>query len=379
MNAAGCPIVALDVPSGVDAETGRVPGEAVEADLTVAFGAPKLGTMLYPARGLAGRIVAVEIGFPPLGAARPRARLVTPGWAYEWRPRRPAVTHKKAEGRLLVLAGSPGVAGAAVLAARGALRAGAGYVRVASHPDNREVIQRSVPEAIFVDVADEAALDQVAGDSDALAPGPGMGTDTGAATRLDRLLACGRFSAVLLDADALTLLGAGGLPAFGGVGGATSRQYLLTPHPGELARLGADPEEVRADPLAACVREARRRDAVVLLKGRPSVVSDPADGSPLWVSGSGSSDLARAGMGDVLTGVAGAFLARGAAPVEAACLALHYTGRAAALANLGDALLPTDVAEHLGVAFQEPPLGISELAGSTLGLPFVTLDLDPAR
>jgi NAD(P)H-hydrate repair Nnr-like enzyme with NAD(P)H-hydrate dehydratase domain len=84
-------------------------------------------------------------------------------------------------------------------------------------------------------------------------------------------------------------------------------------------------------------------------------------------------------MGDVLTGVAGAFLARGAEPAASACLALHYTGRAAALANLGDALLPTDVAEHLGVAFQEPPQGLSDLGGSNLGLPFVTLDLDPAR
>ena len=374
MNAAGAATVALDLPSGVDPDTGSVAGEAVEADLTVAFGAPKLGTTLFPGRSRTGRLVAVEIGFPPVGPAQARARLVTPGWASERRPRRPAVTHKKAEGRLLVLAGSPGVAGAAVLAARGALRAGAGYVRVASHPDNREVIQRSAPEAIFVDVMDREALDRAAADSDALAAGPGMGTDREAAALLDHVLVGGRFAAVLLDADALTLLGAGALPTL-----SAGRPYLLTPHPGELVRLGADPEEVRADPLAACARESRRRSAVVLLKGRPSVVSDPGEGLPLWVSGTGSSDLSRAGMGDVLTGVAGAFLARGSMPSEAACLALHYTGRAAALANLGDALLPSDVAEHLGAAFQEPPLGLSDLAGSSLGLPFVTLDLDPVR
>ncbi|HEY7727243.1 MAG TPA: NAD(P)H-hydrate epimerase, partial [Candidatus Eisenbacteria bacterium] len=282
INAAGAPTVALDLPSGVDADTGRVPGDAVMADLTVAFGAPKLGTLLYPARELAGRIVAVEIGLPPLDGTRARARLVTPGWAHDRRPRRPPVTHKKAEGRLLALAGSPGVAGAAVLAARGALRAGAGYVRVASHPDNREVVQRSAPEAIFVDVTDREALARAAADSDVLAAGPGMGTDDDAATRLSHMLTSGPFAAVLLDADALTLLGAGTLPAL-----SSHMPCLLTPHAGEMARLGADLEEVRSDPLAACAREARRRGAAVLLKGRPSVVCDCAEGSPLWVSGSG--------------------------------------------------------------------------------------------
>jgi ADP-dependent NAD(P)H-hydrate dehydratase / NAD(P)H-hydrate epimerase len=371
VNETDAPVMALDLPSGVDADRGTVPGEAVRAALTVAFGAPKLGTLLFPARERAGRIVAIEIGFPPMAGAGILQRLITPGWAHAHRPHRSSVTHKKAEGRLLLVAGSSGIAGAAVLATRGALRAGAGYVRIASHPENRDILQRTVPEAIFVDVTDAVALQEAAGDSDALAAGPGMGVDDGAAARLERLLADGRFSGVLLDADAVTLLGAGRLPAF--VRAATAERRLLTPHPGEMARLGVSPEEIRQDPVEVCRRESGRLDATLLLKGQPSLVSR-ADEEIVWVSGSGSSDLARAGIGDVLTGAAGAFLARGVDAQEAAGLGLHFTGRAASLTRMGEALLPSDVADRVGDAFQEPALGSTDL-----NLPFVTLDLDPTH
>lgn len=371
VNGTDASVVALDLPSGADADRGTVPGEAIRADLTVAFGAPKLGTLLFPARERAGRIVAIEIGFPPMAGAGILQRLITPGWAQAHRPHRASVTHKKAEGRLLIVAGSSGIAGAAVLATKGALRAGAGYVRIASHPENREILQKTVPEAIFVDVTDPVALQAAARDSDALAAGPGMGVNDEAARRLDRLMAEGAFSGVLLDADAVTLLGAGRLPAFAGAAAASRR--LLTPHPGEMARLGADPEEIRRDPVEVCRRESERLDATLLLKGQPSLVSR-ADEALVWVSGAGSSDLARAGIGDVLTGAAGAFLARGVDAHEAAGLGLHFTGRAAALTGMGEALLPSDVADHVGDAFQEPPLGASDL-----DLPFVILDLDPTH
>lgn len=371
VNGVGVPVLALDLPSGVDADRGAVPGEAIRADVTVAFGAPKLGTLLFPARARAGRIVALEIGFPPMQGAGILQRLITPGWAHAHRPHRASVTHKKAEGRLLLVAGSSGIAGAAVLATKGALRAGAGYVRIASAPENREILQKTVPEAIFVDVSDPAAFQAAARDSDALAAGPGMGVDEQAARRLDRLMVEGSFSGVLLDADAVTLLGAGRLPAFSRT--ATAARRLLTPHPGEMARLGADPDDIRRDPVSVCRRESERLDATLLLKGQPSLVSR-ADEALVWVSGSGSSDLARAGIGDVLTGAAGAFLARGVDAQEAAGLGLHFTGRAAALTGLGDALLPSDVADHVGDAFQEPPLGVSDL-----DLPFVTLDVDPTH
>ena len=371
INGSGRPAVSLDVPSGVDADIGEVPGEAVGAELTIAFGAPKLGTLLFPGRERSGRIVALEIGLPPVGEGEIPGRVITPGWAERHRPRRRRVTHKKAEGQLLIVAGSPGVAGAAILSGRGALRAGVGYLRVASHPDNRELLQASLPEALFVNVLDAGALKNAAAASDAVAAGPGIGVDEAAAGRLDALLERPGSRGLLLDADALTLLGAGALPAY-----AQTRlpaRRLLTPHPGEMARLGWAPEEIRARPVEVSRRGAERYGSALLLKGQPSVVASGTDES-FWVSSSGSSDLARAGTGDVLAGVAGAFLARGADALEAGALALHYMGRAAALVDRGEALLPSDVAESLGAALAESPPG-----GSDLGLPFILLDLDPPR
>ena len=382
LNRAGAPILALDIPSGVDADTGQVPGEAVRARVTVAFGAPKLGTMLFPGRERAGRLVAVEIGFPPWGPEPPEAALITPGWAAGRRPRRPLVTHKNTEGRLLILAGRSGMAGAAVLGAWGALRAGAGFVRVASAPENRVIIQSTVPEAVFLDATDTDALLEAARASDALAAGPGWGTGEEDGERLNRLLEEAAPPGILLDADALTLLGAGRLPAFARAGDRSRR--LLTPHPGEMARLGESEEGIRDAPLTAAREGARRWRAALLLKGTPSVVAPAGDdegegaggkgSGPVMVSLTGSSDLARAGMGDVLTGVAGAFLARGAGALEAGSLALHYTGRAGALAGLGESLLPRDVAEHLPEALAEEGNGSTDL-----DLPSLLLDLDPPR
>ena len=368
VNGSRTPVVSLDVPSGVDADRGNVPGEAVRADVTIAFGAPKLGTLLFPGRGRAGRIVAVEIGFPPPAARPVAARVITAGWAGRHRPRRRPVTHKKAEGRLLILAGSPGVAGAAVLAGRGALRAGVGYLRVASHPENRKILQVALPEAIYVNALDHGALGEAAEASDALAAGPGIGVDGDAGRRLDALLALPGSRGLLLDADALTLLGAGGLPAFSR--GSSPARRLLTPHPGEMARLGARRDEILSRPVRVARRAAERYRSAVLLKGQPSLLASGTEDC-VWVSTGGSSELARAGTGDVLAGVAGAFLARGADAAAAGALSLHYTGRAAALARRGEALLPTDIADSMARALGEPPPRRPDL-----GLPFILLDLD---
>jgi NAD(P)H-hydrate epimerase len=368
MNDAHRPLVSLDLPSGVDATTGAVPGEAVRAGLTVAFGYPKLGTLRLPGRERAGRIVAVEIGFPPPPPGWASARLITSEFARSARPRRPIDTHKKAEGRLLILAGSPGMAGAAVLAARGALRAGAGYVQVASAPENRGVLQSAVPEAIFVDTADLEALREAARDADAVVAGPGMGTGDAEAERLGDLLSL-PLKGLVLDADALTLVGRGTFP---GLGRAPRARRLLTPHPGEMSRLGASAEQVRDDPFGVARAGAARWDATVLLKGAPSLVADPV-GGPVRVSSSGSSDLARAGMGDVLAGVAGAFLARGLDAANAAAVALHLTGRAAVATGRGETLVPSDVADALVVTLRD-----ERAESSDLDLSFVTLDLDPA-
>jgi NAD(P)H-hydrate epimerase len=358
----GRPVLALDVPSGTDGTTGAVPGGVVSAAVTVAMGAPKLGSLVHPARAHVGRLVAVDIGFPPVGGGEAGARVSTPAWARALLPRRPTSTHKKAVGSVLVVAGRPGMAGAAVLAARAAFRAGAGLVRVCSSPANREILQSAVPEAIWVDASDAAALRDAVAASDAVGAGPGLGTDDDAWKVLGVLIAAAP-RRLVLDADALNMAAAGRFDL-----GAVSRgqPVLLTPHPGEMARLAA------VDDAASTARAAASRfGCAVLLKGAPSLVAD-ADGS-LTIDTQSSSDLAVAGMGDALTGVAAALLAQGLAPTDAGAAALYLTGRAARIAGRGASLVPSDVIRHLGDALTE-----RAEATTDLDLPFVTFDADPA-
>lgn len=367
MNGSGRPIVALDLPSGVDGTTGAVPGAAVNAAVTVTFGWPKRGLLLNPGRRHGGRIVAVEIGFPPLSGPV-GAELITPAWcAARLRPRGLAA-HKGSVGRVLVLAGGPGMAGAAVLAARSAQRAGAGLVRVASAETNRVILQTAVPEAVFVDRSDRTALAEAVAQVEAVVAGPGMGTDESARAALETVLDAGAGRPTLLDADALTLL-ARGRGRLGEL--AAGRAVVLTPHPGEMSRLtGETVPEIVGAPLDAARELAEESGCVVLLKGSPSVVA--AAGEPVLVNTVGSSDVAAAGMGDQLTGAIGAFLAAGSPARHAAALGLFYSGRAAELAERGRSLSPLDVTEHLARAFAEPGP-----QSSPLGLPFILFDQPP--
>ncbi|MHB1194064.1 MAG: NAD(P)H-hydrate dehydratase [Longimicrobiales bacterium] len=366
INHSGRPVLALDIPSGVDAGTGEVAGEAVQAHVTVSFGAPKLGALLHPGRARAGRVVAVEIGFPPMDAGDAGAWAVTPAWAQAHLPGRGPDTHKNAVGRLVVVAGRPGMAGAAVLAARGAFRAGAGLVQVASHPSNRTVLQSAVPEAIFVDPEDGMALEDALAQASAVAVGPGLGTDGSAEALLERVLAVPE-PPLVADADALNLLAAGRpRPAADALRG---RSVLVTPHPGEMGRLLPGTEGGR---VALARAAATAFGCAVVLKGAPSLVAAP--GEPVLVDLQSSSDLAVAGMGDVLTGVSGSLAAQGCGPRDAGAVGLYLTGRAAGVAGQGKALTPGDVIRWLPQALSERGPGTSELE-----LPFVVLDLDPPR
>jgi NAD(P)H-hydrate epimerase len=365
VNDARRPVLALDVPSGIDATSGAVPGVAVRADVTVAFGAPKHGSLLHPARGLVGRLVAVDIAFPP-ASGETAARVVTPAWARSRLPRRDTDTHKNAVGRVLLVAGKPGMAGAAILAARAAFRAGAGLVRVCSSRANREIVQSAVPEAIWVDASDRRAVSEALGASDAVGAGPGLGTDREAARLLDGVV--GEGGPIVLDADALNLAATGAfdLPALSRI-----RSVLITPHPGEMARLLGTEGGSSGDRPSTAREAAARFGCAVLLKGAPSLVAEP--GGSLFVDSQSSSDLAVAGMGDALTGVAASLLAQGLSAGLAGAAGLYLTGRAARIAGRGAALVPSDVIRHLGDALIE-----RGEASSDLGLPFVTFDADPA-
>lgn len=391
-NGAGGVTVALDAPSGVDGATGAVPGAVVQADLTVAFGWPKLGTLLHPGRMHCGRIVAVEIAFPP-GPGADWAELVTAGAAARWKPRRPPVTHKKAVGAVTIVAGSA-MPGAAVLAARSAFRCGAGLVRVCASRDARDLLLE-VPETLFVDAADEAALGEAVQVADALAAGPGLGTGDAASRQLTVALRALGDRPAVLDADALTLLSRGGsdavallghgptpgpadalTPVSRGPADAPPRRppIVVTPHPGEMARLmETSVAAVQGDRIGAARSFASSRGLVTLLKGAPSLVADPQ--GRLLVSTTGhTSALAVAGMGDVLTGALGAFLAQGASPLAASGLALHVTGRAVAATGMGAAMMPSDVVEGIPAALDVDAEPVSELP-----FPFVTFDQAPPR
>ena len=367
VNASGRPVLALDLPSGIEGASGHVVGPAVRAAITVCFGWPKLGLLFQPARSHCGRLVAVEIGFPP--AEDVAAALITPAWAADRLPRRAPDAHKGAAGRLLIVAGGIGMAGAAVLAGLAARRTGAGLVRLSCVDANREIVQTLVPEATFV-AHEELAADD--GDlAHALVAGPGLGRDRAAAETLDRALEITVTKPTLLDADALNLFAARGRAALREI--AEHRPLVLTPHPGELERLTGRPVgDCVADPAAAARDAAETFGATVLLKGQPSVVASP--GGPLLVNTAGSSDTASAGMGDQLAGTIGALLAGGCEPADAAAAGLYFSSRAADLCDMGRSLGPRDVAEALPRA-----LGERLRRRSNLRLPFVTFDQGPRR
>lgn len=260
------------------------------------------------------------------------------------------------------------MAGAAIMAAQAGFRAGAGLVQVCSAPANRTAVHAALPEAVFVDSEDGDALEEAAAAADAVAAGPGLGTDGWAADLLARALGPG--TPAVLDADALNMAAAGTLDL---AAAAEGRALLLTPHPGEMARLrGGDPAEVRRDPPGVARAAAAAYGAAVVLKGAPSLTAAP-DGSVL-VDVAGTSDLAVAGMGDVLTGVCGGLMAQGVGPHHAGATGLFLTGRAATLAGRGRSLMPTDVIRWLPTALSEKGPGVTDL-----DLPFVLFDLEAAR
>lgn len=371
MNRAEAPVVALDVPSGVDSVTGAIPGDAVLAALTVAFGGAKMGGLIHPARALVGRLVVVEIGFPPVEADTFRGTLITPGWVSRRLPRRDPDTHKNAVGALLLVAGRSGMAGAAILAGRAALRTGVGFLRIASPPENRAILQEAVPGAVYIDATDAAAMKEAVESSRALGIGPGLGTEDEGRRVLEIVLGVPGGQAVLLDADALNLVSMGQGTPLAELG--RTRDVVITPHPGEMARLtGQEAKSIVTRRPEVALELATASECTVLLKGMPSMVATPR--SRLLIDTVGSSDLAAAGMGDVLSGVISAFLAQGNLPYESAALGLHTSGRAGVRTGLGVSLTPEDVVEAMPGALTERGDGESDL-----DFPFVLFDQDPAR
>lgn len=325
MNASGAPIVAVDLPSGVDASSGEVAGAAVDATATVTMHGRKVGLEVAPGRFLRGEVTVADIG---LQHAATRHQLVDAD-VLRLVPRRGAGDNKYTAGSVLVVGGSRGMTGAAALAARAAFRADAGYVAIAAPDESLPVLETLVIEAVKKPLAEAK---EAAERASALAIGPGLGRDHADVVR--ELLA-GELPAVL-DAD-----------AFHGLEPAErSAPTVLTPHEGELARLlGEESAWVAAHRLEAVQRAAERFSCTVLLKGADTLVCAP-DGAVLVVA-LGPPSLAVAGTGDVLTGVLGSFLAKGLEPTLAAAAAAAAQQLAATRVAHRAGLMAGDVVEAL--------------------------------
>lgn len=332
VNAAGVPVVSVDVPSGVDADAGRVPGAAVRADVTVTFGSPKVGLLLYPGAELAGEVVSFDIGVP-----EEPSRGALEVWDEEdYRPLLPRFRpdiHKNERGRVLVVAGSRSYPGAAVLAVMGAQRMGAGYVTLAVPDSVLPVVQTKLTSAVAVGLTEnpsrtfaskvaDTVLD-IARDHDAVVLGPGLTVAHGAVLVVRRLVR---------ELDVPLVIDADGLNALvDAVDLITDRAAptVVTPHPGELARLlNVGVSDVQSDRVSYGARFSGP-SLTCVLKGARTIVSGAGR---RVVTLSGDAGLAAAGTGDVLAGAIGTLLAQGLEPYEAGALAAYLHGRAGQLA-----------------------------------------------
>lgn len=341
------PVLAVDIPSGVSGLTGVAAGNPFRAVGTVTFAALKPGLLLADGAALAGTVQVADIGLDTTSAA---AHLVEAADVAGWVPDRPAAAHKW-HGAVWVVAGSPGMTGAAHLATRAAQRGGAGYVRLSTPGSDAD--PWAPTEAVVTPLAEEGWADEVLaglGRFAALAVGPGLGASAGVAAEVRRLVS-GASVPTVVDGDGLRALGADAAALIAGRP-AGSAPVVLTPHDGEHEALaGAAPGADRFDALR---RLAGATGAVVLLKGPTTLVAGP-DGH-VWATTTGDARLATAGTGDVLTGVLAALLARGVAPAEAAAAAAYLHGRAGALA-WRRGLVAGDVVDHLPHALAELPGG----------------------
>ena len=338
MNASEAPTVAVDLPSGIDADTGATLGTAVQADMTVTFGNPKLGLFLEAGIDHAGRVHCVDIGIPSqyVEDLHLSIELLTPAAIRPWLPKRPASSHKGTFGHAGIIAGSSGKSGAAALAAKAALRSGAGLVTVATPASVQASVASGIPEVMTLPLPETAdhtlsrealpPLQTFLQSRSAIGMGPGLSTHAETADVIRTLIAqCDR--PLVIDADALNALA-------GHTSLLRSRPLspILTPHPGEMARLLGESMAgfVNRNRLGIARDFARAHSSIVVLKGARTILAHP-DGATS-ISPTGNPGMATAGTGDVLTGMLAGLLAQGVSPWEGAQSGVFLHGLAGDLA-----------------------------------------------
>ena len=340
INQCGRPVIALDIPSGLNADTGCVMGVAVSADLTITFVGLKVGLLTGRGPALTGTLVFDGLGAPAdiFDIEKPSARRLTDSLVQECLPRRPRDAHKGLSGHVLIIGGGPGMAGAARLAGESALRAGAGLVSVATLEEHVTAIIGDRPELMARGVSDESDLQPLIDRADVIAIGPGLAQTEWSQRMLSIALASDL--PLVADADALNLL---------------SRQpcvredWVLTPHPGEAARLlGTSTQVIQSDRLAAAKQLSKRFGALIVLKGAGSIVRETGGAS--WICNHGNPGMAVAGMGDVLTGVIAGIAAqcRDLAAATRCGVLIHARAGDDAVAVAGErGLLASDLFPHI--------------------------------
>lgn len=362
MNASAAPTIAVDLPSGIHSDSGEILGTAVQASLTVTFGCPKVGLYLGAAIDYAGTIVIWDIGIPAeyVNALSPNLHLLTPRVIGALLPRRSVASHKGTYGHAGIIAGSPGKTGAAALAARAALRIGTGLVTLATPTTVSPTLEAKLLEAMTapmpetdsftLGIAAYSPLSDFAKAKSAVAIGPGLGThhETG---ELVRTLLPNLNQTCVIDADALNLLA-----GHTSVLLSSKTPHILTPHPGEMARLvgHTSPKSVNHDRLGIALRFAQAHQVIVVLKGARSIIASP-DGQAA-ICPTGNPGMATAGMGDALTGVIVGLLAQGLSPWNASRAGVFLHGLAGDIGaeKLGQAgLIAGDLIECIPYALEQ--------------------------
>ena len=340
MEASRRPVLSLDIPTGLHADTGLPLGTAVHADLTVTFVGLKRGLFVGEGANFRGALEFAGLDIPPAAHARVDApiRRIASADVRAVLPPRARTAHKGDAGSLLLVGGGPGMSGAIRLAAEAALRSGAGLVRVATHPESVGAVMAGRAEAMCVAIKDALQLEPWLRAADGVVLGPGLGQSAWARAVWERVLESEL--PLVVDADGLNLLAAQGR---------ARGEWILTPHPGEAARLlGVSAREVQADRAGAVERIAHRFQAVAVLKGAGTLVAAP-DGAPIGLCDRGNPGMATAGMGDVLAGILGGFLVQsGDLPAVArAGVRIHAVCGDAAAEGGERGLLAGDLMTHI--------------------------------
>jgi NAD(P)H-hydrate epimerase len=355
INSSGLPVLAIDIPSGLDGDRGRPLGTAIKAEMTVALGFPKLGEVIYPGLSCVGELAVADIGIraEAVEEVRPHAELLEEseiGWLI---PEREADTHKGTYGHLLVFAGSRGKTGAAILSCRGALRSGAGLVTLAAAHSLNSIFAGALVEAMTEPLAQGANEElepltdrdwhRILERKTAVLFGPGVGVNDVPRSALWWLLR-NLDAPLVIDADGLSLL-AGDLSRLA----TAKRPPVLTPHPGEMARLiGSDTASVNRDRVGVARSFAEKHRCYLVLKGARTIIATPE--GRIFINSTGNPGMASGGMGDVLAGVLGGLLAQGFSIEDALKLGVYvhgFAGDQASMIKGQMGLIASDVVDAL--------------------------------